>query len=160
MPLPMKKNVNLWPFGIIAAFAIFISATVGLIVVASSQKADLVNDNYYEQEIRYQRRIDTLDRTSQLGSRASVYYDAVRPCIVVSLPAEHAGHKVSGRIELYRPSAAGLDQEFPLEPDPDGVQTIDAAGLQAGLWKVRVSWKVEAEEFFLDQKIVIGPGKS
>jgi len=43
----MKPTPNLWPLGIIAAFVIFISGTISLVVMASSHKAELVSDNYY-----------------------------------------------------------------------------------------------------------------
>jgi hypothetical protein len=72
------------------------------------------------------------------------------------LPASHAGRNAVGRIQLYRPSAMGLDRELPLQFDADGVQILDATGLIPGLWKVRVQWTVENKEFFADQKVIIG----
>lgn len=151
----MKTARNLWPIGVTAAFAIFIAGTAGLIVFASSQSHDLVSDNYYEQELRYQQRIDSLDRTARLGADASVVYDSVRRRIVISLPPGQVGDTVSGRIDLYRPSAARLDQELKLAPDVRGVQQVDAAALQPGLWKIRVSWTAANEDYYLDQEVVI-----
>ena len=52
----------------------------------------------------------------------------------------------AGSIELYRPSAAGMDRAVRLEPDANGVQRLDAAGLAPGLWQVRVSWTAEKRE--------------
>ena len=63
---------------------------------------------------------------------------------------------MTGRIELYRPSAAGMDRAVKLEPDANGVQRLDATGLAPGLWKVRVSWTLENQDYFLDQKVVVG----
>jgi hypothetical protein len=150
----MKETRNLWPLGIIVTLVLFASGTVGLIVMACSQKTELVSSNYYEQEIRYQTRIDSLGRAQQLGTRASVTYDAASRHITISLPAEQA-RRAAGQIQLYRPSAAGLDQELKLEPGPDGVQTLEAKDLLPGPWKVRVSWTVEGQEYLIDQKIVI-----
>ena len=152
----MTPGRNYWPLGILLAFTLFILGTAGLIVLAVAQRSDLVSDNYYEQEIRYQARIDSLDRAQHLGSRAAITYSASQRCIVVTLPAEHAGRPVSGEVQLYRPSAAGLDRRFKLAPDQIGAQSIDAADLLEGLWKVRVAWRVEGQEYFLDQRIVIG----
>jgi nitrogen fixation protein FixH len=152
----MNPTRNLWPLGIIAAFVIFISGTVGLIVMASSQKTDLISPNYYEQEIKYQGRIDSLARTEQLGSRAKIAFDAQHRRITISVPAEHVRSGLAGKIQLYRPSAPGLDRQFTLEPDSQGMQFIDAATLPRGFWKVRVSWTVEGREFFIDQPLVIG----
>ncbi len=152
----MTTSRNLWPLGIIVTFVLFFAGTVALIVVACSQQAELVSADYYEQELKFQGRIDRVERTQQTATQATVAYDLATHSITVSLPADQAGHDVSGHIELYRPSAAGLDRAIKLEPDTKGVQRLDAAGLVPGLWKVRVSWTVGKQDYFLDQKVVVG----
>jgi hypothetical protein len=51
----MKSNRNLWPWAIVLTFVLFISGTVSLVVMACSQKVELVSQNYYEQELQFQR---------------------------------------------------------------------------------------------------------
>jgi len=152
----MTTTRNPWPLAIVAAVALFVAGTAGLIVLAAAHKSDLVSADYYEQEINYQNRLDSLDRAHQLGAAAAVRYDAARREITVSLPGDHVRRPVTGQVQLYRPAAAGLDRQFKLEPDPNGVQTINVADLQAGLWKVKLSWRVEGQDYFLDQTIVTG----
>jgi nitrogen fixation protein FixH len=152
----MEPNRSLWPYGIVAAFILFILGTIALIVLASSTTSDLVSENYYEQEIRYQGQIDRLTRTAQLDGQVQVAYDAAVRRIKISLPTEHATGKTAGRIQLYRPSAAGLDRELKLELDAAGTQAVDASSLLPGLWRVRVEWTAQDEEYFTDQKVVIG----
>jgi nitrogen fixation protein FixH len=125
--------------------------------VACTHKSELVNDNYYAQEIKYQKRIDSLDRAQALGTHAAASYDDSSKRIRVALPAEHAGKSVTGRIELYRPSKSGSDQEVNLAPDAKGVQFVDAAGLAQGLWHVRLAWNLDGQDYFLEQKLVVGP---
>jgi hypothetical protein len=146
----MKPPRNLWPFGIILTFVVFISGTVGLVIMACRQNTELVNANYYDQEIKYQVRIDSEARAQQAG--ANVSYDGAARHIVISVPA---AQDVTGQIQLYRPSAAGLDKEYKLAPAANGIQTLDASGLKPGLWKIRVSWNSEGRDYFVDQKIVI-----
>ena len=124
--------------------------------MACSQRVDLVSPDYYERELKFQGRIDQVERTHRTANQASVAYDATGKCITVSLPASQAGHEISGRIELYRPSAAGLDRAIRFAPDGKGMQRLDAAGLAPGLWKVRVSWTFERQDYFLDEKVVVG----
>ena len=116
-------KANLWPFGIILTFIVFISGTVGLVVMACTHSTELVNANYYDQEIKYQARIDSRARAEQAG--ATVSYDKNARHIVITLPAKTI---VTGQIQLYRPSASGLDKEFKLEPASNGIQTLDATG--------------------------------
>lgn len=142
----MKKN--LWPYGIILAFVLFISGTIGLIVMASTQHEDLVSKNYYEQELRYQSRLDSLERAASSG--ASLVYDAVERRIVVALPVSPSHTSTSGTVQLYRPSEAGLDREITLQPGGDGRQSIDVRALQSGLWKVRVCWSADGLDYQLE----------
>src|SRR5579862_691390 len=152
----MKPSRNLWPLGIILTFVVFISGTIGLVVLAATQHNDLVSANYYEQEIKYQSHIDSADRARELGANASIAYDAALKRILITVPEEQARAGVSGKIELYRPSTAGLDRQFPIEMKYTHVQSIDASALKAGLWRVRAIWTANNREFSLDQKIIIG----
>ena len=155
----MKSSYNPWPWAIILTFVIFISGTVGLVVMACSQKVDLVSANYYEQELKFQGQLDRMKRTSQLGAQAGVSYDAAQKRITISLPPEQARQEVRGQIQLYRPAQASLDRQLALQPDASGMQSLDASALKPGLWKIRVSWTVGQQDYFIDQKIVI-PGKA
>ena len=151
----MKTSRNLWPLCIIVTFVLFFAGTVGLIVMACSQKVDLVSPDYYEQELKFQGRIDRVERTRNAATQGSVAYDAANHCITVSLPAEQAHREVWGGIELYRPSAAGMDRAVRFQPDTNGVQRLDATGMAPGLWRVRVTWTAEKENYYLDQKVVV-----
>ncbi|HEV2209212.1 MAG TPA: FixH family protein [Verrucomicrobiae bacterium] len=152
----MKPARNLWPLAIILTFALFISGTIGLVVMACSQKVELVNNNYYDQELRFQNQLDRMQRANQLLAPATVSYDPVRQLIRFQLPIDQRRSPATGRLELYRPSAAGLDQRLDLHVDSDGVQAVDASQLARGLWKIRVNWRVASQDYFIDQKIVIG----
>jgi hypothetical protein len=154
-PTHRKPSTNLWPLGIIVAFALFIIGTVALIVIACSNSMDLVSTDYYEQEIHYQTRLDQLSRTRKLGAQASVAYLPGAQRITVNLPASHLRADLVGEVLLYRPSAAGLDRTIKLRLDSNGVQHIDAANLSGGLWKVRVLWAVGKQEYFIDQTMMI-----
>jgi nitrogen fixation protein FixH len=151
----MKKPLNPWPVGIFAAFGLFVAGTVALVVTASSNRMDLVSPDYYEQELRYQKKLDGLNRTQQLPAGVKVSFDATRKSITLTLPAEHARQLARGEITFFRPSAAGLDRRVELQLSPDGTQSLDASALQPGLWKIRVQWQVAGEEFFLDETLVV-----
>ena len=156
MNTQVKTPRNLWPYAIIVFCALFVTGTIGLIVMACSQRVDLVSKDYYEQELRFQGQIDRTERTRREASQAAVAYDAADQHITVSLPPGQARGNVSGSIELYRPSAAGMDRAVKLELDANGIQRLDAAGLAPGLWKVRVTWTAEKQNYYLEQKVVVG----
>jgi hypothetical protein len=47
-----------------------------------------------------------------------------------------------------------------LEVDAAGRQSLDARDLRPGLWKVRIQWAVDGQEYFTDQSVVLGPRRS
>jgi hypothetical protein len=142
--------------------AFFITAIFGcgtFVAFCCRHPADLISPNYYEEEVQYQGQIDRLQHAQQRAQLASVTYDAVAGLIIVSLPSL-SERSPSGEIQLYRPSAANLDRRLKLALKSNGVQTINAASLLPGLWKVRVSWALDNREYFIDQKVVIAPKTS
>jgi hypothetical protein len=153
MTIP-RKSRNPWPIAIVAYFVLFSSFTVALIVFATGQRVDLVRNDYYEEEIRYQTQLERIQRTQQNGQAAAVAYDPGEQCIMVRLPAAHA-LQTSGRIHLYRPSDAALDEDVALALNGDGTQRVDAKRLRAGLWKVRVLWELDGKEYYSDQPVVV-----
>jgi nitrogen fixation protein FixH len=153
----MKHPFNPWPLGIVLAFAVFIAGTACLVVLACSGRSDLVRVDYYEQEVLHQEQMDRVERTRRIAPDARVTYDATRGRLEVRLPAAQAQRNPTGRIQLYRPSAANLDRTFPLELDVIGQQSVEAADLPSGLWRVQVSWTVDEEEFYYDQRLVVDP---
>ncbi len=149
-----------WPTAILAFFAVAIAGLAAFIVFCSRHPADLVEADYYEQEMRYGQQLDRIERTQRSSQAARVSYDDSTRTISIILPAQQAANHVAGTIQLYRPSSSDLDREFKLEPDAGGVQKIDVRAMNPGLWKVRISWTAGREEYFVDQKIVIRPGAS
>jgi nitrogen fixation protein FixH len=149
----MNPDRNLWPLGIVLVFALFFAGIIAVIIIASTRRDALVSDNYYEQELKFQRQIDAAGRAIHSG--AGVRLDAAAGKIVVTLPAEQVKQDFSGKIFLYRASASAMDREFPLAPDNRGAQALDISRLPAGPWQVNVRWNAGGREYFLELKIVI-----
>lgn len=152
----MKPTRNFWPLGVTLAFLVFATGTTTLVVIACAHKTDLVTPDYYEQEIKFQGRLDQLNRTAQLSERVNISYDKATRRITIALPVEHASLETTGQIQLYRPSATGLDRELKLELDAGGAQSVDASSLLPGLWKIRVQWTVSDRNYFTDQSVFVG----
>jgi nitrogen fixation protein FixH len=154
------KSKNLWPLGIMLTFVFFITGTTGLVVLACRQKSDLVSANYYEEEVRFQSQIDRSERTRKLSQEAAVTYNAAQSCITILLPVKEGQQVTAGRIQLYRPSESKLDRQVDLNLDPNGAQIINATQLKNGLWKVKVSWTADGEDYFVDRKVIVASRRS
>ena len=148
-------NRNPWPYAIIATFILFGIGTASLVTLACSQKVDLVSANYYEQEILYQKQIDRMQRSDSPAVRPAITYDRAAGRIIISMSTIQNSGSISGHIQFYRPSAAGLDRAQPLALDSLGTQTLDARKLRSGLWKIRLSWTAGGREYFTEESLVI-----
>ncbi len=154
----MKTNqtgFNPWPVAIIATFVIFIIGLIAWITFAVHQKLDLVRADYYEEELRFQDQVDRVGRTVAWRGEMSVLYQPEFHWLKIQLPAAHVAKAPTGKITLYRPSNAALDKVLPLRLDTDGLQRLDTQNLAPGFWKVRLVWKVDAEEYYFEQAVVI-----
>jgi nitrogen fixation protein FixH len=149
----MKATRNLWPLGIFTAFTLFFAGMASVVVIAATHRDHLVSENYYEQELKYQSRIDSALRTEKIG--ATIAFDSAKSLVCIALPAAQRAQKISGTIQLYRPDEPKLDREFPLAPRADGTQALDVSKLAAGAWRVRASWTAGGQDYFLEQKITI-----
>lgn len=146
---------NLWPFGIIAAFVLFISGTVTLVLLSRLHRDDLVTADYYARELRYQDQIESAERTRRIRDQVRVTHDPAAQQIAITLPPQHASLRPAGTIQLYRPSAADQDREVPLDLDLTGHQALDARALGPGVWRVRVHWTVNGDDYAVEERLVI-----
>ncbi len=151
-----KTTPSLWPWAIIAYFVLALTFLVSFIVWSARQREDLVAENYYETEIRYQQQIDRLVQSKPFDELSIVTYDVAQQQIVINLPAVQS-RSVTGRVHLYRPSDARLDRDVPLTVNREGGQRLDAKALCGGLWKVRVQWSIAGREYFCDRSVIV-PG--
>jgi hypothetical protein len=149
------KHLDPWPVCIITFFALALIGCATFIVFCSRHPADLVAADYYEQEVRYQGQINRIQQARRSTELATVAYDFAAQRITISLPPGQSQFHATGNVQLYRPSATDLDRAVKFEPNADGIQIIDASTLVPGLWKVRVSWAIDNQEYFVDQKLVI-----
>ncbi len=151
---PKPNSRNPWPIAIVAYFVLFISFIIGYIIWSTGQRQDLVRSDYYEQEIKFQQRLDSMNRTQPLRAQVAVTFDPATRAVRIALPVEN-GKPSIGEIDLYRPSDSRLDKKFQLALDAQGIQHLDAAKLRPGRWKVRVQWTVDGRDYFFDQALVI-----
>jgi nitrogen fixation protein FixH len=149
-----KPPRNLWPTAITTFFVIAILGIATFITWAVHQGQDLVAPDYYEREIRFQKELEARGRAHTLSKAPEISYDVNAHTLRIRI-APNSSAKVFGRVQLYRPADARLDQVLPLELDPSGLQQFDTRRLQGGLWKVHVRWVVDGAEFSYHQSVVI-----
>lgn len=148
------RRRNLWPTAIIGFFVLAIVFIVSFIAWSMRQREDLVSADYYEREVKFQSQLDTMNRSQPLATQTVVTFEPKQQAIVITLPTGQT-QGATGSIHLYRPSDARQDRKLPLALDAQGIQNLDAKNLSNGLWKVRVQWTANGQDYFLDQPVIV-----
>jgi hypothetical protein len=142
----MKRNP--WPYAIIIYFIIFITGMVAWISFAVRNDQELVRKDYYEQEMQFQSELDRIERARNLNVRVS--YDSTKNIVCIKLPNEAS----TASVHFYRPANAKLDKRITLALE-NGTQNIDVSGFNSGLWRVRLSWKANDNEYRHDETLIL-----
>jgi len=149
-----NKTFTLWPYMIVLAMVCFMGYIAMFVYKAMQQDVGLVSKDYYQQEIAYQDRIESVRRTQALGD-VMLNYSTDTKSILLQMPATYKGMSLNGTITLFRPSNDQLDKEVPLQLGRDQSQLIETGDMESGLWKVRVSFTDGKAEYYTEKSIQI-----
>ena len=126
-----------------AGFVLFIATMVSMSI---SQKVDLVSEDYYEQELQFQDKINLFDRTQALSNQLS--WQVQKDKLTLDFPAQFRGKQTSGKVFFFRPSDAVLDKSMKIQADTLTTKSISIKTLKKGLYKIQINWEVENIQYY------------
>lgn len=140
-----------WGTKIIISFAVFMTGMMIMVFYVFNLKMDLVEDNYYEQEIKYQDHINTLKNSNDFSDKLMIKKE--KENIYFQFPAE--GSVPGGEIFFYRPSDAGKDFKLNIATKEDRSQEINTTNLTPGIWEIQVTWYSDNNKYFKEERVYI-----
>ncbi|MBA6313465.1 FixH family protein [Cellulophaga baltica] len=146
----MKIN---WGTGVVIAFVCFISFILFFVIrMNMDDKAnhDLVTEEYYQEEIGYQKEIDAVKNANHNSKKISLQKTAEG--LEISFPENLNNKEIKGTVSLYRPSNKHLDFDFPISLSDSHLLVPDKRLLE-GRWDIKISWKYQNEEYLHKEKI-------
>ena len=146
----MKLN---WGFGIATAYILFAGSMILFAVKASQQDYDLVTDNYYENAVNYQSRIDAEKNALLSNTKLNIEYFQDRNSIDISSP--HRTKNIEGTLFFYKPDKAGYDFQIPFSTGSEGIQLIQLKQMAHGTWKINASWITDGKDCYAEKKIFV-----
>ena len=139
-----------WGKSIIVAFVLFGSFIATLVTVCMRQDANLVTKEYYKEELQYQNHIDRLAHTAMLDQKPVL---TIEGGYILKVTYRDFNKVSEGVIHLFRPSDPNMDKEFEFRKTNEDVQFFSTEGMSKGMYRARVRWKMQGEDFFLEQVI-------
>ena len=137
-----------WGNWIVVVFIVFIALMATLVTICMKQDdLHLVTNNYYEEEIKYQQHIDRVINTTA-SAKEAMTYDAKTSILDLNLPIG-----AMGELHLFRPSNAGMDRKIEVNIKDSKVNSVDLQSLQAGYWKVKLSWAEDGKTYYEEKKL-------
>ncbi len=149
----MKKILYNWGVGITIFIVLFIIITVSFVIYSTTLNIDLVEDNYYENEINYQQQIDKISRSKKLEQKIIVH--SLDKAVLIEYPNIFDFKEIKGKINFYRPSEKKLDFITKVEPDTNGKQIVQSSNFIKGLWRVKFDWSVGDTSFYDEQILMM-----
>ena len=144
-----------WGIKIIITFAVFAAGIFTMVAVSMMNDTDLVSENYYEQEIKYQDQIDLLNKSAHLNESVILTQEGNELILNVSELKKEGDNPYEGKILFYRGSDAKKDFDIPFDPDANGIQKINSEKLAKGYWKVSLKLNKNGDEYFVEKKIFV-----
>lgn len=140
-----------WGIKITILYCSFVAMILTMVFLTIPQKPELVADNYYEQELRYQDRIDRMNRTRQLPEQPQ--WQVGNGQVALSFPETLRKQNISGEVYFFCPSAASMDKKVPIQLDSTGSMLMTTSNMKPGLYKMEISWKANDADYFNESVI-------
>lgn len=135
-----------WGNKITLVFIGFVVLVITMVIFSMKQEFHMVEENYYEEEIAYQGKMDEIRNGHDWKGLVSVKQEEGN----LALQFEGA-EKVNGKIQFYRPADADLDFFVPISEELN----IPIEKFKAGNWKVSFNWEADGKKYFKEQQIFI-----
>ncbi|MBK6837427.1 MAG: FixH family protein [Bacteroidetes bacterium] len=145
----MKFN---WGWGITLFLVVFMSFILQLVYRCTQQRVDLVSEKYYENEIKYQQRIDMEKNTASLIEDLNI--QTKNGLMEINYPSLSGVR--TGKITFFKPDDSRIDFVVPVD-STSGIlsQKVDITQMKKGWWNVQVQWNQEGTPFYSEKKVLI-----
>jgi hypothetical protein len=143
----MKWN---WGYGIATLYMGFVAMMVSLVFMSMGKKVDLVTDNYYDEEVRFEEKMAKIKRASSLPTPVS--WQVTDRAIEVIFPSDLQSAP-QGEVRLYCPSNSEKDRSFTIQSLKNSIFLIPRTALPKGHFQLQIEWK-SAGNTYLNEGVI------
>ena len=147
----MKIN---WGTGIVIAIVCFMSFILFFVIRVSTNdkyEHELVTEDYYNEELKFQNTIDKQHNAQSLSTKLK--WVKTDEGLMIEFPLDLDFKAISGIIKFYRPSNKAFDFSVPLKLNSHNIN-IKSKKLLEGRWNLIVDWSYLNNDYLFKEKIV------
>jgi hypothetical protein len=140
-----------WGYRIVILFSGFAALMIFMVISAFKQNIDLVSEDYYAKEIKYQEQIGKLENANQIKDKISF----IQSGNLLTLSFKEAINIQSGEILFFRPSDQTKDFREVLILNGQQEQSFERKKFFPGYYKVQIEWLAEGKKYYVEKDIFI-----
>lgn len=141
-----------WGTGIAIFYIAFVIVMVGMVVYSKTLDNSLVVENYYDEDLRFQEKIDKLENAARLEKDLEI---AVTDKADILLSFPEAMQNISGTVVLYRADDKSKDLSYTISVNEDNQMLVPAKDIRGGRWTVKVDWQGDSQPFYKEKDILL-----
>lgn len=142
-----------WGNKLLVTFVVFAGLMSFLVYKAMHTNFELVEKDYYKNELKYQQVIDGTERANQLGSLVSLNEEG--GIVTLQMPEAMKKRSVTGKIWFYCANDEKKDRHFELKPDESGMQFFPENGIPSGTYTVKIDWTEQGLNYHSERKLTV-----
>lgn len=141
-----------WGYKILTVYGIFVAGILFMVFKSSQQNFDLVTEDYYAKELKFQQQIDAAGRANALSEpvRAEIKNNE----LLVHFPKDFAGKKIDGEIQLYYAADKTKDVVKSFSTT-DNTAILLMPANTIGKHELHLKWNVDGLSYYFEQKIFL-----
>ncbi len=151
MKLKLWGNWGLW---LTVFLILFVLGNVAFVIIVSNINFDMVEDNYYEKELKYQQKIDKMSKLHNLKDSLTIVRTEGKK-LIIDFPDDLKGKTFKGNIHFYRPNDRKMDFNIEIKPDSNMQQTVDYSKTAPGIWVIKIEWQSNGDEYYYEEELVL-----
>ncbi len=141
-----------WGHKILFTYLAFVVGIMSMVYLTSLQSRELVSDNYYAEELAYQKIIDQSANTASLSAAVKVEQQTDK--LIIRLPEELQNKQSSGKWSLYFAADSKKDVNGNFETK-SGVSTILLPAKASGSYKMILNWETAGKTYYFEKMIFL-----
>lgn len=143
----MKLN---WGQSITIVIILFMAFILTLVYKMHYRTADLVRDDYYEQEILYNDKKQSINNYKSLKDKISITQK--EEGIIIQFPSSIDVKK--GHVQFYRADDKSLDKDYELSLNKEQKMILPYNDFRVGKYEINISFKTTDNSSYLHQSFI------
>jgi hypothetical protein len=143
-----------WGNKLLLTFIVFAGGMGYLIYRSVNTNFELVEKDYYKNELRYQEVIDATNSANALSSQV-ILEQTKQGNIILQLPEEMKDKIIAGEVWFYCAYNSEKDKKFELRTDSNGIQSFDTNSINTGDYTVRINWHSDGKKYFTEKRLTV-----